>query len=331
LLFGARVKVASAGDAAFGEDTFGGEAPVSGRGVVNFFFFVSDSGAHTRPLRVPPPPFPPGDIIFNSSSQPLHQPLMEDERPQKLTTTPSSPPSIATAPPSGKPFRVVVAASVDGAIGRAGRLPWSLPREMRNFAELTKRTSGEAASARNAVIMGRKTFESIPRRFRPLAGRVNIVLSAAGAFDHMPPEPHRVCRSLDEALRAAEGMADVERVFVIGGSAVYREAMAHPACEGLHLTLVARPDFEGCDAFMPAIPPRFDRVDASPPLVGADGVPTDSRHRDAFRPRGDWWPHGLAVEVSEEFVQTEGDTVYAYLYLSASNAVDEIVAAIESD
>jgi dihydrofolate reductase/thymidylate synthase len=82
------------------------------------------------------------------------------------TQTPVHPP---------RPFEIVVAASVNGGIGLAGQLPWQLPQEMARFKALTLKTANDDHS--NAVIMGRRTYESIPAKFRPLKGRVNIVLS----------------------------------------------------------------------------------------------------------------------------------------------------------
>jgi dihydrofolate reductase/thymidylate synthase len=60
-----------------------------------------------------------------------------------------------------------------------GSLPWSLPGDLKYFRELTQRTSDPAKQ--NAVIMGRKTWESIPVKFRPLAGRINVVLTRGAA------------------------------------------------------------------------------------------------------------------------------------------------------
>jgi dihydrofolate reductase len=74
-----------------------------------------------------------------------------------------------------KGFSVVVAATTTNGIGVGGKLPWSLPQEMARFKKLTSIT--QQKNKTNAVIMGRKTFESIPQKFRPLKDRLNIVLT----------------------------------------------------------------------------------------------------------------------------------------------------------
>ncbi len=74
-----------------------------------------------------------------------------------------------------KPFHLVVAATKTGGIGLAGKLPWRLSNEIVHFKALTTTTTMELHS--NAVIMGRKTYESIPEKFRPLGGRINVVIT----------------------------------------------------------------------------------------------------------------------------------------------------------
>jgi hypothetical protein len=88
-----------------------------------------------------------------------------------------SPPAAVDAAPL-RPVEVVVAATVTGGIGLGGKLPWSLPTDMAAFKRITTTLpAGAAAGVRNAVIMGRRTWLSIPPRFRPLPGRLNVVLS----------------------------------------------------------------------------------------------------------------------------------------------------------
>jgi dihydrofolate reductase len=103
---------------------------------------------------------------------------------------------------------IVVARARNGVIGRDGELPWHLPSDMRRFRELT---SG------HAVLMGRRTYESIPARFRPLPQRRNLVLSRS--VRELPGA--EVFEDLGSALAACGPSC-----FVIGGGAVYREALA---------------------------------------------------------------------------------------------------------
>ncbi len=75
-----------------------------------------------------------------------------------------------------KPIIAIVACTRDGGIGKEGKLPWKLSGDMAYFKRVTLDTE-DIPGKRNAVIMGRKTWESIPNSFRPLAGRLNVVLS----------------------------------------------------------------------------------------------------------------------------------------------------------
>lgn len=140
-----------------------------------------------------------------------------------------------------KPLELVVAADEAGGIGKDGKLPWRLPGEMAYFKRLT---SEARPGLRNAVLMGRKTYESIAPKFRPLAGRLNLVLTR-GAW---AAEGATALHSLDEAIAAT---TDVDHLFVIGGGEIYRQALAHPACARVYLTRVfGRFD---CDTFLPSL------------------------------------------------------------------------------
>lgn len=75
-------------------------------------------------------------------------------------------------------FSVIVAAAPNRGIGRGGELPWRLPGDMAFFKKTTTAASSDAL--RNAVIMGRKTWDSIPAKFRPLGARLNVIVTRQG-------------------------------------------------------------------------------------------------------------------------------------------------------
>jgi dihydrofolate reductase len=129
---------------------------------------------------------------------------------------------------------LIYARAANGAIGKGGVLPWHLPEDLAHFKRIT---SG------HPVVMGRRTWESLPPRFRPLPGRRNIVVSRQA--DWTPPGAER-CASLDEALAMCAG---VPQVWVIGGAQIFTQAM--PLAVVAEVTELHR-DFDG-DVFMPPL------------------------------------------------------------------------------
>jgi dihydrofolate reductase len=118
-----------------------------------------------------------------------------------------------------------IARARNGVIGKDGDLPWRLKSDLAIF---------KATTLSKPVIMGRKTWDSLPRK--PLPGRLNVVLSRDGAFE---PSGAVVCETLDEALQIAREQAaedGAEEVCVIGGAAVFAEAL--PRARRLYLTEV---------------------------------------------------------------------------------------------
>jgi len=131
--------------------------------------------------------------------------------------------------------RLVLIAGVarNGAIGKDDALPWRLPEDLKHFKQHTLGWP---------VIMGRRTWESLPPAFRPLPGRRNLVVTRQADWRAEGAEP---APSLDAALQRVE---DSERAFVIGGAQLYAEAL--PGADELLLTEIDA-DFEA-DAFFPA-------------------------------------------------------------------------------
>lgn len=129
---------------------------------------------------------------------------------------------------------IIAAVAKNRVIGKDNRLLWNIPEDMAHFKALT---------AGHPVIMGRKTWESLPPRFRPLPGRRNIVISRQADYDAPGAE---VAESLEIALKKASTVA---LAFVIGGEQIYRQAMA--VADRLEITEVDL-DPEG-DAWFPEI------------------------------------------------------------------------------
>jgi dihydrofolate reductase len=155
-----------------------------------------------------------------------------------------TPPASPMPPPAASaPLALIAAVARNGTIGHAGELLWRLPEDMQFFR---RTTTG------HAVVMGRKTWDSIPARFRPLPGRMNIVLTRQPGWQ---AEGAIVAPALDAALARAREAGG--RTFVIGGAELY--ALALPLAGELLLTEIDR-DFEG-DARFPAWPrAEFEEV-----------------------------------------------------------------------
>lgn len=175
-------------------------------------------------------------------------------------------------PPPSLPLNltlIVAATSKKLGIGKNGGLPWRLKAEMQYFARVTTRLPPQYASkprgeVQNAVIMGRKTWESIPKKFRPLRDRLNVVLSSKVSGDGREMVDGALwVRSLEDALEVlgrttadgsmedAGGMPQIARAFIIGGAGVYKSALELPNANANKVLLTkVHNDFE-CDTFFP--------------------------------------------------------------------------------
>jgi dihydrofolate reductase len=154
-------------------------------------------------------------------------------------------------------INLIAGVARNGAIGRDNQLLWRLPEDMARFKALTMG---------HPVIMGRKTWDSLPARFRPLPGRRNLVLSRAPGLQLLGAE---VCTSLNAAIARC---AQAERVFVIGGAQIYAEAL--PLAERLELTEIDA-DFAADCFFPPWERTKFNELGResrlSPPLDNQPG------------------------------------------------------------
>ncbi len=142
-------------------------------------------------------------------------------------------------------INLIWAEAHDHVIGLNGKMPWHLPEDLAHF----KRTTLGCP-----VIMGRKTWESLPPRFRPLPGRLNIVISRqndflAGQVGIGLPKGLQQASSLQAALDMASQQADGSDAWVIGGAQIYAQAL--PLASKVVVTPIDA-KFEG-DAFAPIL------------------------------------------------------------------------------
>jgi dihydrofolate reductase len=150
-------------------------------------------------------------------------------------------------------FKIIFARARNGVIGKDGGMPWHLPEDL---AHLKRTTLG------GTVIMGRKTWDSLPPRFRPLPGRTNIVVTRQQGW---AAEGAVVAHSLAEAGRAAPVGSTV---WLIGGAQLYSQGMAD-ATEAVVTEIEA--DFDG-DAFAPEFGPAWKEVTRER-HIAASGLP----------------------------------------------------------
>jgi dihydrofolate reductase len=156
----------------------------------------------------------------------------------------------------------IVAATPENGIGINGSLPWRLTHDMQFFTHLTRfygrsELFGEEqddSKPLNACIMGRKTWESIPQKFRPLPGRINIVLSRS-TFEN---EPNVIfVKTLEEALEWIQNNK-ASTTWVIGGAQLYQLAL--PFTDQIYLTRVRKETGIQCDTFLDFDLSAFERV-----------------------------------------------------------------------
>jgi dihydrofolate reductase len=131
-------------------------------------------------------------------------------------------------------LNMIFARAANGVIGRDGVMPWHLPEDLAHFKRLTQGWP---------VIMGRKTWDSLPPRFRPLPGRTNIVVTRQTGWNETGAQP---APGLAHALELCKGSPEA---WIIGGAQIY--AQAEPLASRAEVTEIAQ-DFDG-DAFAPVL------------------------------------------------------------------------------
>jgi len=150
---------------------------------------------------------------------------------------------------------LIYARAANGVIGANGTMPWHLPEDLAHFKALTQG---------HPVIMGRKTWDSLPARFRPLPGRTNIVVTRQADWH---ADGAQRAASLHDALSLAE-QSGAATAWIMGGAQIYAQAL--PLAARVEVTEIGR-DYEG-DAHAPVLGPEWVET-ARSRHVGAGGLP----------------------------------------------------------
>ncbi len=160
-------------------------------------------------------------------------------------------------------FNIIVAFCIsDRGIGFKGKLPWpTIKADLKRFANITTDTQDNKKT--NCVIMGRKTWNSIPKV--PLKNRINIIISTSMNINN---DTTRTFRTLSDALKWCYQQDTIESTFVIGGEACFREALKRPDCKYVYTTEVSAK--YPSDVFFPEIPQWFKEQTDKIEKIGKD-------------------------------------------------------------
>lgn len=138
-----------------------------------------------------------------------------------------------------KPVSLILACTYNGGIGYKNRIPWHIPEDLKKFAAITK--SVDDKTKKNAVIMGRRTWQSIPDS---LPGRINIVISSSGFYKNYDSENVHYVSSIEDALAYCEHSECIEKAFIIGGASIYDEFIYYKRCDTIYLSVLFHNDYK---------------------------------------------------------------------------------------
>lgn len=155
---------------------------------------------------------------------------------------------------------IVVAFDEERGIGKGGDIPWFIKGEMAWLAGFTKARTNESSNL-NALVMGRTTWESLPKR--PLPEREHLVISRT--MDESEPGC-RVYRDLDSALQYLNDKGGVENAFIFGGSQIYQASLSSDLVDRVVTTEV--PGKHDCDTFFPELSNAFELKNEEETLYG---------------------------------------------------------------
>ena len=134
-------------------------------------------------------------------------------------------------------WSIIVAIDRNNGIGVSGKMPWNLPADLKYFQEVTTKVTDP--SKKNIVVMGRKTWESLPLQKQPLTKRINIILSRNKNYHISDKHDTSVCYSweeLKEKLDSDKFIRSYEKIFIVGGYQIYLQALEQKKIQNLYVT-----------------------------------------------------------------------------------------------
>jgi len=166
-----------------------------------------------------------------------------------------------------KDFSIIIAVDNENGIGAANDLAWNIPEDRKYFRDVTTKTKDP--KKQNAVIMWRKTWESIPKKYRPFSKRQNYILSrsyknwaknASWAFEFS---------DIESCLKQVGKRKDIENIFVIGWAQIYNQVLKHPHFKRAHVTRIYHKYH--CDTFFDGLPKDF-QLESRSEMKEHDGI-----------------------------------------------------------
>lgn len=156
---------------------------------------------------------------------------------------------------------LIVAVSANGVIGKDNDLIWYLPRDLNYFKRVTEN---------HVVIMGRRNYESIPEKYRPLPKRTNVIVTRQDSYEAANCD---LVSSVEEGIELANKLGDAEP-YIIGGGQIYRYALDQNLIDRMYITEVHH-KFDG-DTFFPEVDLSIWKE------VSREDHSADNRHNYAY-------------------------------------------------
>ena len=153
-----------------------------------------------------------------------------------------------------KDFSIIIAVDNENGIGKCNDLAWSIPEDMKHFKNITSNTQNP--NKQNALIMGRKTWESIPKKYRPFKNRKNFILSRGFENGVLNKDEAYEFSDFNTCLSSVSNMTDVEEIFIIWGAQIYNQVLKHPNFTKAYITRIYYKYH--CDTFFDGLPLNFN-------------------------------------------------------------------------